>query len=91
LSLIKSKNNNENIHAGRHLIIEELHQQCLEVSRTVLHDIVIKRLGCRKLCMRRVPKMLTDDHKKNCVAEVQAFLACYEIEGDDFLDYIMIC
>jgi hypothetical protein len=55
----------ENICADRRLTIDELHQQCPEVSRTVLHETVTKILGYRKLCVRRLPKMLTDDHKKN--------------------------
>jgi transposase len=59
---------NENIHADRRLIISGLHQQCPAVSRTVLHEIVTKRLGYWKLCVHWVLKMLTDDHKKNRMA-----------------------
>jgi histone-lysine N-methyltransferase SETMAR len=79
----------ENIRADRRLTIEELHQQCPEVSRTVLHETVTERLRYRKLCARWVPKMLTDDQKKNRVAAAQAFLARYEDQGDDFLDCIV--
>jgi hypothetical protein len=42
----------ENIYADRRLTIDELHQQCPEVSRTLLHEIVTKRLGYWKLCTR---------------------------------------
>jgi hypothetical protein len=35
----------ENIRADRPLTIDGLHQKCPEVSRTVLHKIVTKRLG----------------------------------------------
>jgi hypothetical protein len=35
----------ENVHADRRLTIDELHQQCSKVSRTVLHKLVTKRLG----------------------------------------------
>jgi hypothetical protein len=35
------KKTDENNHADRRLTIEELHQQCPEVSRTVLHEIVV--------------------------------------------------
>jgi histone-lysine N-methyltransferase SETMAR len=62
------------------------------MSRSVencLHETVTKRLGYRKLCARWVPKMLTDVHKKNRVAAVQAFLVRYEDQGDDFLDCIV--
>jgi hypothetical protein len=57
----------ESIHADRRLTIDELHQQCPGVSRTVLHDIVTKILGYQKLGTCWVPKMLTDNHKKNQV------------------------
>jgi hypothetical protein len=80
----------ENIHVDRRLTIDELHQQCSEVSGTVPHEIVTKRLGYRKLCTRWVLKMLTDSHKKSRVALVQAFLAHYEDQSDDFLDCIVM-
>jgi hypothetical protein len=79
----------ENICADRRLTIDEPHQECPEVSRTVLHVIVTKRLVCQKLCARWVLKMLTDNHEKNQVAAVQAFLARYKDQGNDFLDCIV--
>jgi hypothetical protein len=79
----------ENICADRRLTTDELHQQCPEVSRTVFHETVTKRLGYQKLCIRWVSKMLTDYHKKYCVAMVQAFLACYEDQCDNFPDCIV--
>jgi uncharacterized phage-like protein YoqJ len=68
----------ENIRADRRLTIDKRHQQCPEVSRTVLHEVITKRLGYQKLWACWVAKMLTDDHKKNRVAAAQAFLAHYE-------------
>jgi histone-lysine N-methyltransferase SETMAR len=59
------------------------------MSRTVMQEIVRKRLGYQKLCARWVPKILTDDHKKNQVAAAPAFLARYEVQGDDSLDCIV--
>jgi hypothetical protein len=35
-------------------------------------------------------KMLTDDHKKNQVAVAQALLACYEDQGDNILDCVVM-
>jgi hypothetical protein len=75
----------ENIHADRCLSINELHQQCPEVS-TVLHEIVTKRLGYHKL-------HTLGDHKKNQKNRMDvpyAFLACYENQGKDFLDCIVM-
>jgi hypothetical protein len=34
-----------------------------QTSRPLLHEIVPGKLGFRKLCLRWVPNMLTDEHK----------------------------
>ena len=52
------------IRANRRVTIRELHHIIPEVSKTTIHEAVIRKLGYRKLCARWVPKMLTDDHKK---------------------------
>jgi len=51
------------IHAYRRVTIRELHHIIPEVSKTTIHKIVKEILGYRKLCVRWVPKILTDDHK----------------------------
>jgi hypothetical protein len=66
--------------------MDELHEQCLEVSRTVLYETVTERLSYGKLCARWLPKMLSAVHKENRVAAAQSFLARYEEKGDGFLD-----
>jgi transposase len=53
------------IRANRRMTIRELHHIIPEVSKTTIHEAVIEILGYRKLCTRWVPKMLTDDHKRN--------------------------
>jgi hypothetical protein len=52
----------ENICADRRLTIDELPQQCSEVSRIVLHEIVTKRLGYWKLCAHWVCRMIMTVH-----------------------------
>jgi transposase len=51
------------IRANRRGTIRELHHIILEVSKTTIHEAVTEKLGYRKLCLRNVPKMLTDVHK----------------------------
>jgi len=51
------------IRANRRVAIRELHHIIPEVSKTIIHEAVTEKLGYRKLCVRWVPKMLTDDHK----------------------------
>lgn len=80
----------EKINADKCLTINGFHEQCPQVSRTVLYETVTERLGYWKLCTRWVLKMPTDNHKKNRVVAAQAFLACYENHGDEFLDYTMM-
>jgi len=51
------------IRANRSVTIRELHHIIPEVSETTIHEAVTEKLGHRKFCARRVPKILTDDHK----------------------------
>jgi hypothetical protein len=52
----------EKIRAHRRVMMDELHEQCSEVSRTVLYGRGTEILGYRKLCARWVPKMPSDGH-----------------------------
>jgi hypothetical protein len=69
--------------------MDELHEQCLEVSRTVLYETVIVRLGYRKLHEQWAPKMLSEEHKENQVAAAQLFLVHYAEKGYGFLACIV--
>lgn len=79
----------ENIRKDRRLTIRELCEFIPEVSKTLIHEIVTKKLGYKKLCARWVPKMLTDDHKKNRMGSALTFLTRYADKGDEFLDSIV--
>ena len=74
---------NGRVHDDRHFTISDL------ISRTLLYDIVSSHLGYRKVSGRWVPKMLTEEHKKQCVACALTFLMCYHKEGDDMLSHIV--
>ena len=56
-------------------------------SRILLYDIVSSHLGYRKVCARWVPKMLTEEHKKQRVACALTFLMHYHKEGDGMLSH----
>ena len=45
-----------------------------------------EKLGYRKLCARRVPKMLTDDDKTKRMGSALKILTRYAQGGDEFLD-----
>jgi hypothetical protein len=62
------------IQANRRWTIRELHHIIPEVSKTTIHEAVTEKLGHRKLCARRVPKMLTDDHKTKQMGSALKFL-----------------
>ena len=55
----------------------------------LLCDIVSSHLGYWKVCAQWVPKMLTEEHKKQCVACALTFLMCYHKEGDGMLSHIV--
>jgi hypothetical protein len=61
-----------------------------EVSKSMIHEIVKNKLDYCKLCAQWVPKMLTENHKKNQIGAALTFLTCYSEKGDDFLDTIVI-
>jgi hypothetical protein len=66
-----------------------LHHIVSEVSKTTIREAVAAKLGCRKLCTRLVPKILTDDHKtKRMVSAVKILTRCAQ-GGDEFLDSIL--
>ncbi|GBO28787.1 hypothetical protein AVEN_271398-1, partial [Araneus ventricosus] len=54
----------EAIQANRRLTLRELHKIIPRVSMKTLHECVTVTLGYRKLCARWVPKMLTEEQKK---------------------------
>jgi len=54
-----------------------------------LYDIVSSHLGNRKVCARWVPKMLTEEHKKQLVSCALIFLMCYHKEEDGMLSHIV--
>jgi transposase len=67
----------ENIHADRRVMINELHEMIPEVSKSLVHEIVKEKLDYRKLCAQWVPKMLTENHKKNRMGAALTFLIRY--------------
>jgi hypothetical protein len=77
------------IHTNRRVMIREMHHFNPEVSKTKIHEVVTEELGYRKLYVRWVPKILTDDHKTKLMGPALKFLARYAEEGDDFLDSIL--
>jgi len=53
------------------------------------YHIVSSQLGYGKVCARWVPKMLTEEHKKQRVACALTFLIRYHEEGDSMLSHIV--
>jgi transposase len=54
----------EQIRQDRRSTLNELHEKFPQISRSLLHEILSKHLGYKKICATRVPWMLADDHKK---------------------------
>jgi hypothetical protein len=52
-------------------------------------DKIIHQLGYSKVCARRVPRSLTEEHKEQRKIICSELLARYEAEGDDFLSTII--
>jgi len=73
----------------RRITVRELSEMIPDVSKTSIDKILTEHLGYHKICARWVPRMLTDDHKKQRVEAATKFLADYEAGGEEFLDSIV--
>ncbi|UYV68539.1 hypothetical protein LAZ67_6000079 [Cordylochernes scorpioides] len=60
-----------------------------DVSKTTIDKILREHLGYSKVCAIWVPKMLTEDHKRQRVDAAQKFLDCHKTDGEEFLDSIV--
>ncbi|GBM42465.1 hypothetical protein AVEN_139899-1 [Araneus ventricosus] len=80
---------NEKIRENSRFTIGLLCNEFPQISKTVLHEIVINRLKYLKLCSRWVPKMLTDDHKTKGLGSALTFLTRCSEEGNEFLNKIV--
>jgi hypothetical protein len=70
--------------------ISELSCEFLQISRTVLCEIITVRLGYHKFCPRWVPRILTGAHKSQKMASAFVdFLEKYHKDGDKFLNHIL--
>ena len=65
---------NERVCDDRRFTISDLSLHFPQISTTLLYDIVSSHLGYWKVCARWVPKLLTEEHKKQCVACALTFL-----------------
>jgi len=57
------------------------------MSHGSVYNIVHNDLGYRKVCSRRVPRQLSDDHKRARQTICQEHLDCHAREGDAFLQW----
>lgn len=55
------------------------------------HTIITNDLGFRKVCARWVPRLLTENQKRNRMEVCQRHLNRYEAEGEGFLHRIVTC
>jgi hypothetical protein len=64
----------ERIMENCHVTITELSSHVLQISRSLLHEIVTEHLLFRKLCARWVPKQLTSEHKTKHIVLYMIFV-----------------
>jgi hypothetical protein len=58
----------QNICERRHFTISEFSYEIPQISRTILYEIIMGRLGYHKFCARWVPKILTGAHEKQRIS-----------------------
>ena len=73
----------------RRITLDDLCISVPEVSRTTIYRVLTEKLNYRKVCARWVPRMLTEDHKRQRVDSSREFLRRYADEKDNFLNSIV--
>jgi hypothetical protein len=76
------------VRANRRVLLKGLEEQFI-LSHGTIWDIVYERLGYRKVCIRWVPRQLTEDHKKNRTGASLTHLLRFNYHGEDFLGQII--
>jgi hypothetical protein len=69
------------IHVNQRRTIKELHHIISNVSTTTIHEAVTEKLGYRKLCACRVPKILMENHKMKQMGSALKFLTHYAVQS----------
>ncbi|XP_035216154.1 uncharacterized protein LOC118189614 [Stegodyphus dumicola] len=80
---------NECIIANRRITIAEI-SNGLDISHGSVHKITADQLQFHKVCARWVPRLLTEEHKGKRFEIALKFPQCYQKEGNQFLDKIVI-
>ena len=70
--------------------VEEIAQQ-MDISTGTAHHIIREELKFFKVSCRWVPKMLTPEHKQNCLDISRKLLDQFHKEGETFLHRIITC
>ncbi|UYV65996.1 hypothetical protein LAZ67_3006106 [Cordylochernes scorpioides] len=73
----------------RRVTVRKLCDLVPDISKTTIDKILREHLGYSKVCAILVPKMLTEDHKRQRVEAAQKFLDCHETDGEELLDSIV--
>ena len=74
----------ETMRKDRRVSLDDLCVSIPEVSRTTIYRILKDKLQYRKVCATWVPRMLTEDHKRQRVNSAHEFLRRYANEMDIF-------
>ncbi|XP_042905906.1 protein GVQW3-like [Parasteatoda tepidariorum] len=67
----------------------EVSEMIPDVIKSCIQNILRDRLRYAKVCARWVPKMLTDDNKRQRVKAAREFLRAYETDGEKSLDLVV--
>ena len=74
----------ESMRKDRRVSLDNLCASISEVSRTIIYRILGDKLQYRKVSARWVPRMLTEDHKRQRVDSAREFLRRCADEKDNF-------
>ena len=83
------KNEVRNVIDGdRCLTVREVADKCV-ISKTTVHEILVQELHMNRICMRWVPRMLSEENMTNRTEASRQFLRKFSQSGIGFLDRII--
>lgn len=77
------------VRENRRITTRELCLLVPDISKGSIQTILSDKLMFRKVCARWVPRMLTEDHKRQRMEASREFLDRYAEEGEEFLNSIV--
>jgi hypothetical protein len=76
------------IDGDRRLTVREVADKCV-ISKTTVHELLVQELHMNRICVRWVPRLLSEENMTNRTKASRQFLRKFSQSGIGFLDRII--